>query len=62
MKKCLVVFNDENYILFLNGNRIDHLLDAIKKKKELYNLLLFNFKVHEFLVSFIQLNGHMDTL
>ena len=50
MKKCLIAFNDENYIIHLNGSRLDQLMDAIKKKRELYNLLSCDSKMHEFLV------------
>ena len=52
MKKCLVVLNDENYILYINGSKPEHLYDAIKKKRELYKVLSSDRKGHEFLVSF----------
>lgn len=51
MKKVLIVLNDENYILFTNSSRPEHLYDAIKKKRELYKALSSDRKGHEFLVS-----------
>lgn len=51
MKKCLIVFNDENYVIFLHGNKLVHLFDEIKKKKDLYNQLSFDSKLHQFFVS-----------
>lgn len=54
MKKVLIVLGDENYILYTNSSRPEHLYEAIKKKRELYKVLSSDRKGHEFLVSLIE--------